>query len=72
MNLKEQISGFLFLNEIGLTTFVENRGNSTARLLRVFNRAEPKLTTLYDSYFGLPVDVAATMLHLDNTAGLRR
>jgi len=58
--------GHLFLNEVGLTTFVENTGTTPVKLLRIFNVADPSVSTLYDAYIGLPTDVAATMFHVNN------
>eukprot|EP01134_Creolimax_fragrantissima_P004154 CFRG4154T1 len=61
----DMTTGELLLNEIGITVYVENRGDKSVKLLRIFNHERPTLTTLHDSYMGLPVDVASTTLHVD-------
>ncbi|KNC82254.1 hypothetical protein SARC_05461 [Sphaeroforma arctica JP610] len=58
-------TGYLVLNEVGVTVYIENRGTEPVKLLRIFNYELPTLTTLHDSYVAVPVDVAASMLHVD-------
>ena len=54
--------GYAALLEIGVTWYITNEGNTTAKMLRAFNSNAPTLTTVYDAYNSLPETVAEGML----------
>ena len=62
---------FMSIHEIGMVRSIENKGETTAKLIRVFNDLNPTINTFRDAWDNLPKDIRKSVWYPDENPELK-